>query len=364
MNIGIDISQVVFEGTGVSRFTNGLIETILRYDKKNKWTFFFSSFRGRLNEDLYDKIKTSSHRYIQLPFPPSMLSLLWNTFHIIPIEMFTGKLDVFICSDWTEPPSFCKKATIIHDFAYLRYPETVHPIILKTQKNRMYWVKKESSYIITPSKATQKDVSTYFSIPLDKITPLYSGVTIEKPSEDMLEKVSKKFCLKKPFILSVGKLEPRKNISRLIDAFLKINNKDWDLVIVGPRGWDEISDKKRDNSVRFTGYVAETELHALYELSQFFIYPSLWEGFGYPIIEAMMHKKAVATSNNSSLAELVTGQGLLFDPLSIENISDVLSKLINNQNMRSEYAEKGYIYAQQFTWKRYFDGLLKIISLV
>ena len=171
MNIGIDISQVVYEGTGVGRFTKGLIETILEYDTKNKWTFFFSSFRGKINEVLLSKIKKSPHRYIRLPFSPRILSFLWNTLHSIPIETFTGPLDVFICSDWTEPPAHCKKVTIVHDFAYLRYPETVHPLILETQKKRMNWVKKESTYIITPSIATQKDVARFFSIPLNKIVP-------------------------------------------------------------------------------------------------------------------------------------------------------------------------------------------------
>ena len=362
MNIGIDISQVVYEGTGVGRFTKGLIETILEYDKNNNWTFLFSSLRGKIDEELLGKIKKSRHRFIKLPLSPMMLSFLWNTLHIVPVETFTGPLDVFICSDWTEPPARCKKATIIHDFAYMRYPETVHSSILNTQKKRIEWVRKESSYIITPSVATQKDVATYLSIPIERITPLSSGVTIEIPSQEIVTKVKSKFNLTKPFILSVGKLEPRKNISRLIDAFTSLNKTNWNLVIVGPNGWDTTSKQKKHNSVIFTDYVSEQELNALYELCEFFIYPSLWEGFGYPLVEAMMHKKATAASNNSSLVELVKEQGLLFDPLSIESIGQALTKLIDNESERNTYAQKGYDYSQQFTWKRYYEGLLKIIS--
>lgn len=362
MNIGIDISQVVYEGTGVGRFTKGLIETILKYETKNKWVFFFSSFRGKINEDLLVLIKKSPHKYIRLPFSPPMLSFLWNTVHIIPIETFTGELDVFICSDWTEPPSKCKKATIVHDFAYLRYPDTVHKTILETQKKRMGWVKKESTFIITPSKTTQQDVSTFFSIPLDKITPLYSGVEIETPSKDILLTVSKKFNLIKPFILSVGKIEPRKNIPRLIEAFNQTKKEDWDLVIVGQEGWDNVGEKNKNPSVRFTGYITERELHALYELCQFFVLPSLWEGFGYPVIEAMMHNKAVAASNNSSLAELVDGQGVLFNPLSTESISQALIMLIDDEATRRMYGKSGFEFSKQFTWKRYYEGLMKVIS--
>ena len=360
MNIGIDISQVVYEGTGVGRFTYGLIEAILEYDKNNTWTFLFSSFRGKIDDHLLKKIKKSHHRYIRLPFSPRMLSFLWNTLHILSVERFTGPLDIFICSDWTEPPATCKKVTIVHDFAYLRYPETVHPMILETQKKRMRWVKKESSHIITPSRATQQDVATFFSIPLSKITPLYSGVEIETPTANVLAKVTEKCNISKPFVLSVGKLEPRKNISRLIDAFSNIHAEGWDLLIVGPKGWDKKSDKKINDSIKFTGYVAENELHALYELCQFFIYPSLWEGFGYPVIEAMQHNKAVAASNNSSLVELVKEHGVLFDPLSTEDIQRALVTLMESKEVRASYAEKGFAFAQEFTWKRYYEGLMKV----
>lgn len=361
MNIGIDISQVVYEGTGVGRFTEGLIDAILQFDTKNHWTFFFSAFRGKINENLLKRIKKSLHRYIRLPFPPSLLSFLWNSLHIIPIETFTGPLDVFITSDWAEPPSHCKKATIVHDFAYLRYPETVHPLILETQKKRMQWVKKESTFIITPSKATQKDVSTFFSIPIDKITPLYSGVTVKPASESLLNKTKDKYNLHKKFILSVGKLEPRKNISRLIEAFLQINRSDWDLVVVGPKGWGKKNNQRHD-SIKFIGYVPDQELNALYELCQFFAYPSLWEGFGYPVIEAMMYSKAVTASNNSSLEELVSNRGLLFDPLSLIEITTSLKTLMTNKELRHEYEKKGFDYAKEFTWKRYYEGLLKILS--
>lgn len=362
MNIGIDISQVVYEGTGVGRFTKGLIEAILDYDKENKWTFFFSAFRGKIDKDILNKIKMPPHRYVRLPLSPNMLSFLWNTLHIVPIEVFTGPLDVFICSDWTEPPSLCKKATIVHDFAYLRYPETVHSSILSTQKKRMEWVRKESSFIITPSKATQKDVSNFFSISIDKVFPLYSGVVVEKPSIAFLDETKNKYNLHKKFMLSVGKLEPRKNISRLIDAFVSLRNEEVDLIIVGPQGWDEQSAQKQYKNVHFTGFVSEKELHALYELCEFFVYPSLWEGFGYPVLEAMHHSKSVAVSDNSSLIELVEGRGLLFDPLSVPEIAKSLKTLLTNQELRHEYEKKGFKYAKEFTWKRYYKGLMKVIS--
>jgi glycosyltransferase involved in cell wall biosynthesis len=199
---------------------------------------------------------------------------------------------------------------------------------------------------------------------LNQIVPLYSGVIINKPPKSTLASVLEKYKLSKPFILSVGKIEPRKNITRLIDSFVQTKKADWELVIVGPKGWDEKSDQKKTGSIKFTGYVSEIELHALYELCQFFVYPSLWEGFGYPIIEAMMHNKAVAASNNSSLAELVADRGILFDPLSIDDMSHSLITLMEDIKKRNLYAYKGFEYAQEFTWKRYYDGLIKMLHKV
>jgi len=133
-------------------------------------------------------------------------------------------------------------------------------------------------------------------------------------------------------------------------------------VIVGPVGWGDVPATHQSSAVHFTGFVTEIELHALYQLCQFFVLPSLWEGFGYPVIEAMQHKKAVAASNNSSLKELVESRGILFDPLSVFDISASLSTLMNDNKVKTDYEQSGYEFAKQFTWKRYYEGLMKVIS--
>ena len=147
MKIGIDISQVVYQGTGVGRFTQNLVESVLSYDQKNQYIFFFSSLRQKLDNRLEQKIKASNHKLIKWRFPPSLLSLLWNDLHqfsslttnyLLP----TTTLDYFISSDWTEPPLNCPKATIVHDLIYRRYPETLDKKIVFTQEKRMNWVKQ------------------------------------------------------------------------------------------------------------------------------------------------------------------------------------------------------------------------------
>jgi glycosyltransferase involved in cell wall biosynthesis len=216
--------------------------------------------------------------------------------------------------------------------------------------------------VIATSAATKSDIISLLNISPSKVTPLYSGVEVIAPTEEALQRTGKKFNLQRPFILTVGKVEPRKNIGRLIEGFSQTKKDDWDLIIVGPQGWDYLSKDTKKSNIKFTGYVTDKELSALYHLCQFFVYPSLWEGFGYPIIEAMLHKKAVAASNNSSLKELVDGHGVLFDPLSTFDIAASLTTLMDDKNVRESNEQRGYEYAKQFTWKRYYERLISVFS--
>lgn len=364
MNIGIDISQAAYTGTGVGRYTIGLVESVLEFDRENTWTFLFFSLRAKLPDGLVSKIKNSRHRIIHFPLPPTVLSAMWNSLHVIPVEFFTGPLDLFISSDWTEPPSRCKKITVVHDLTYLRYPETVHKTILETQKKRMHWVTKESAHIIATSQATAHDIQDYLHVPTQKITPIYAGIVSPPSTETMRTSVLSKYGIKSPFILAVGKIEPRKNNARLIEAFCALNFPEWHLVFVGHEGWGKDPNATKRENVHFTGFVPDEELHALYDLCSFFAFPSLWEGFGHPVIEAMKHKRAVITSAVESLKEVAGGSALLCDPLSTASIQKALHTFITDEKTRNEYGQKGYEYAKQFTWKRYYEELLNVFKKI
>jgi len=366
MRIGIDISQISYQGTGVSRFTEGLINVILKEDNINTWIFFYSSLRNSLDPVLKEKIISSRHIVVQYKIPSTILAFLWNSLHILPIELFTGKLDLFISSDWTEPPSNCKKTTIIHDLAFTRYPETIHSKILANQKKRLYWVTKESDFIITDSLSTKNDLMHYFNFDENRIIVIYPGVNQTVLANIFTKKTLTKFHLKEPFIFTVGKIEPRKNLKRLIAAYLQLKADDSipDLVIAGQKGWEDESDflPKKNKKIHFLGYISDTELADLYRSCLFFIYPSLWEGFGYPIIEAMIHKAPVATSNSSSMAEIAHNSALLFDPLDIDSIAHAIKELIENKNLRLDLQKKGTIRAEDFTWSTYYQKLIHIIN--
>jgi len=361
MKIGIDISQIAYEGTGVARFTRGLVESILGHNDSHRWVFFYSSLRKKIPERIREKIQSSQHTLITLPFPPTLLSFVWNTLHILPIEWVIGSVDWFISSDWTEPPArSCKKATIVHDLAVFQYPDTVHTHILHTQKKRLTWVQQESDIIITDSQATQADIAHFLKLKKASVIPLYPGVQIIRPNKDQCIAVRQRYKLQKPFILSVGKLEPRKNIDRLIQAFHKAKKQDIELILVGPKGWD--STVKPVPGVRMLGYVNDNDLSALYELCECFVYPSLWEGFGYPVVEAMLHHKPILTSSTSSLREVGCKGALLCDPLSVTSIQKKLETLLQDKTLREKLADEGFVHAQTYTWDNYYNKLIETLS--
>lgn len=351
MRIGLDISQVVYKGTGVSRFTEGLIKAVCTFDKTNEWIFFFSSLRLSLDIRIEKLITDKGWKIIKMKIPPTALSIMWNDVHVLKIESLVGKLDWFISSDWTEPPTNCKKATVVHDLVYLRYPETVNRLITRVQRKRLNWINRESSLIFADSQTTKEDLIELLKIDAKRVVVNYPGIEIKE--------MGKKSATKKPFILSVGKIEPRKNLNRLIEAFEKLNSRNFDLLIVGPEGWGEKI--KAPHGIKFLGYVSDEELHDLYSSCLFFVYPSLWEGFGYPVLEAMSQGIPVATSDTSSLEEIGGNSVLFFDPMKVDEIKNAMQKLIADEKLRKELSRKGKERAQHFTWKKYYDVMIKAL---
>ena len=364
MKIGIDISQIVHSGSGVARFTDGLVNTILENDTKNRWTFLFYSLRQSLPNTLEKLIKLKGHRLIKIPLPPTAVSALWNNIHKFKVENLVGYLDWFISSDWVEPPSNLKKATIIHDLAYLRFPETIQSNILKTQTQRINWVKKESKIIFTDSISTKNDVIELLKINGNKIFTNYPGLNLAKQITDYHEVLSK-YHITKPYILSVGKLEPRKNLKRLIDAYSSIKEPKPDLVIVGSKGWDKEIKKtiNKNEKIKLLGYLNDDELTVLYQQALFFVYPSIWEGFGYPVLEAMQNGTPVTVSNSSSLSEIAKENALYFDPMSIQSIAQAMKRLIDDIQLRNDLKNKGLAHSKQFTWKKYYNLLIKTLMM-
>ncbi len=356
MKIAIDISQIVYEGSGVSRFTDGLVRAICEYDTKNEWVFFFSSLRRNLHSSIEELIKSKGHTLIKSKLPPTLLSFIWNQIHFFPIDSIVGRVDWVITSDWSEPPTKFKKATIVHDLVYLKFPNTVDEAVRKTQERRLRWVQKESSIIFADSDSTKIDLESLLAINRNKITVNYPGVNQPKLSANSGQKPEGR-----PFILTVGNLEPRKNIEKLVKAFNSIDQKKVDLCIVGMNGWGNVV-VEQSSQVKLLGFVSDEKLAELYRTCLFFVLPSIYEGFGYPVVEAMNYGAPVATSNSSSLREIVGEAAVLFDPHEEGSIAMALKKLISTASLRTSLSKKGLARAKDFSWKKYYETMIETLQ--
>lgn len=336
MKVGIDISQVAFPGTGVAMYTAKLVEHLLKAG--GDYLLFGSSLRQQKAFKMFPQTKV-------FPFPPTVMEFVWNRLHTLPIETLIGKVDVFHSSDWTQPPTKAKKVTTIHDLIVYKYPETSHPYIVAAQKRRLGWVEKECDGIIAVSESTKNDITKLLNIPPEKITVVYEATNMKKGP------VRKQG---KPYILAVGTQEPRKNIGRLIQAFQKIKNKDIDLVIVGKYGWGpSTSLRVKNEKVKLLGYVPNEELAGLYTNATVFVYPSLYEGFGIPVLEAFNCDCPVVTSNISSLPEVGGRAAVYVDPLNVDDIAEKIDFVLSlSSSRRTEIIKAGRDQASKFSWEK------------
>ncbi|HYK07917.1 MAG TPA: glycosyltransferase [Candidatus Eisenbacteria bacterium] len=176
MKIGIDISQLAYQGTGVATYLTNLVQNLVQQDKENEYILFYSSMRKNFQFSIFNFQSNSKVQFKIFKFPPTFLNILWNKLHLVPIEWLIGPVDVFISSDWTQPPTKAKKVTILYDMIVYTYPQETDAKIVKVQKARLEWVKKEVERIICISKATKKDAMEILGIPEKRLAVIYPGI--------------------------------------------------------------------------------------------------------------------------------------------------------------------------------------------
>lgn len=175
MTIGIDVSQLAFPNTGVANYLKNLCLSM--FDSDHEFVLFFSSLRGQLDAEFENAVKNRGNVTLKkFPLPQSFLTILWNKMHKIEIEKFIGPIDVFLTSDWTEPPSKAKKASILYDLIVYKNPEETDKMIVETQKSKHKWMKKEADILFCISKSTAKDAEELLNLPKEKLHVIYPGL--------------------------------------------------------------------------------------------------------------------------------------------------------------------------------------------
>ncbi len=383
MRICIDISQAVYEGTGSGRYVLELVRGLLSQDKQNEYILFGSamrrrSFLGKLADTFKADFPKEKLDFKLFPFPPKFYEVIWNSMNIIPLETFTGKVDVYHSSDWVEASSKAKRVTTVHDLIPFLFPDQVHPRIRDAHEKRWSRIEQDIDCIIVDAEVTKQDILHRFSVPASKITviPLAcddrffavgkARVDGTLAEQERTKKVLKNYGLSaQGYVLAVGTLEPRKNIARLIDAYGKldetIRNK-YPLVVVGKKSWS--SELPQTKGVILTGYVDDADLPYLYANSRCYVMPSLYEGFGLPVLEAMASGAPVICSNRSSLPE-IGGEEVHYieDPLDVESIRVVLAHVLESDPEELlTVAKNAYARATQFSWKRTAQETLHVYN--
>jgi glycosyltransferase involved in cell wall biosynthesis len=359
MKIAIDVSQSIY-GTGVSQYTKHLITHLLRQDSKNKYVLFGGSLRRKKELDAWIN-RLSPHQSRTYYLSPNFLHLLWNTFHLLPVETLTGKVDLIHTSDWTEPPSKIPKVTTVHDLNFLVDPKFAHPEIRSVQSKRLFWVAKESAGIIAVSRATKRDLMDHFKIDSDRIEVIYEGPSIEYPPvfpDSEIGALAHRLGIKKPYFLVPGSGHPRKNIVRAIKAF-RASGLDNQLIVLGRATAEEKSATAKD--VIFADFVSDREYELLMSRTAALFYPSLYEGFGIPVLDAFVCEAPVITSNVSSLPEVAGEAAILVDPESVESMADGLRMALQERN---RLVTAGQEQLKRFSWKKTAKETLNFYSKV
>lgn len=377
MHIGIDISSAVNQKAGIGRYTHKLVEHLLEIDNQNEYALF-TFYREKGSQEVCFK-PNPRLKQKSFSFPGRAFRLmLFSLYKIgIPLDFLVGKVDIFHSPDLVFPALKRTKSILtIHDLAFILFPECYTLLNRQYLKSMVPLSARRASKIIADSQSAKQNIIELLSIPEGKIKVIPCGIDEQFQviaDKAYIESIKRKYGLKKDYILYVGTLEPRKNIGALLQAFHQLKQKkgfDFQLVIAGGKGWlyeklfKRVRELKLTDDVLFTGYVPEEDLPALYNGAALFVYPSLYEGFGLPVLEAMACGTPVVTSNSSSLPEVVGDAALLVDPKDAEGLAQAIEKVLSGSALQQELVQKGLRRAEMFSWEKTARETLKVYEEV
>jgi len=358
MIIGVDGNEAnVDKKVGVSIYTFELLKYFQK--KASSQCQFIIYLKDRPRKELPKENNYFKYRVIRGNY-------LWSQI-FLPLNLYLQKKPDIFFSPAHYSPRFCPVPTVvtIHDLSYFYYPdEFLKKDLYKLQNWTKYSV-KNAKKIIAVSKTTKKDLVKFYDLPEEKIEVIYNGYQKE------IKNLKSKIKIKKPYLLYVGTIQPRKNLKTLIEAFFLLSKEspEYSLVIVGKKGWlyekifanVEQADSFK-NRIIFTDYVDNDALAYLYKNASLFVLPSLYEGFGIPILEAMSFGCPVISSFTSSLPEIGGDACLYFDPTSKEDLKEKILQLLNNKKLRNELVKKGKERVKLFSWKKCGEETLELLK--
>ncbi len=383
MRIGIDIRCLV-EGrrTGVEEYTINLLNNLFETDKKNKYVLFLNSFRKPgIDPDQFEKHKNVTVKYFR--FPNKLMNFLFWYFHWPKIDDLIGGVDAVFLPNiiFGAFSRGIKLVLTVHGLSFESYPETF-------SAKRRFWhifinpkkLCRRADKIIAVSESSKNDLVEIYKINADKIRVIYSAASenfavLDRNNLKLIE-VKEKYRLPYKFVLYFGTVEPRKNIAGIVQAYnqlRKINHPElnkYKLVIAGAPGWkegkifEEIKKSPFGEDIIFAGFIDDEDKAAVYNLAALFVYPSFFEGFGFPPLEAMNCGVPVITSNNSSFPEIAGGAAIMIDPDKPDDIYQAMKEILLSKKLQEKLRERSVEQAKKFNWKKtareFWDALQEI----
>ncbi|MFA5886558.1 MAG: glycosyltransferase family 1 protein [Patescibacteria group bacterium] len=385
MKIGIDIRVLMDKQySGISEYTANLLAAILRQDKSSDYRLFYNS--GKDLSSKLEKWHGDNSRLVGMHIPNKLFNYLLQKILRWPrLDQVLGGVDLF----WSPHFNFTslsgvksglKKIITVHDLSFLRYGE-----FFSWRKN--FWHRalrikqslREATMIVAVSENTKNDLVELVGIPADKIRVIYAGNNIEVRTIKQEEQADflRRHQFQGRFILYLGNIEPRKNIAGLIAAYDNLRRSDelgkrrlgdLKLILAGANGWKNRQIYQAWNNspyradIKFLGYVNQTDREILYSLASVFAYPSFYEGFGFPPLEALSYGLPVVCSNISSLPEIVGRAALTVNPFRPEQITEALELVLTDETLRQNLIRAGYQRAQLFSWDKTAAEYLKLFQ--
>ena len=355
MKICIDIRTLIDKQySGIGIYTLNLLSNLFEIDKNNEYKLFYNSSNFRFIKKYYPNVK-----YYDFHIPNKIFNLFHFLFKRPQLEKLVGDFDLFFAPNLNffsfSKNNKAKKIITVHDLSFEFFPDFY-------SKKSLFWHKlinpkkllNKFDHILAVSENTKKDIINFYKINPDKISVIHLGVNKENREKQKIEKN------KNEYLLYIGTIEPRKNIEGILQAFedfcLENNINNLDLIIAGKNGWNNkyiykiLDNLKLKDKVKILNYVTEEEKIDLYKNAKIFIFPSFYEGFGIPIIEAQSFGIPVITGNNSSLTEIVNNSAICVNPYNINEIKEAVKNLYFNEELYTYYKELGTKNSERFTW--------------
>jgi len=372
MRIGIDYTSAVQQGAGIGRYTRGLVGALADLDHTNEYVLF-SAGRDRTGRAWPRNFGQRS-----LPLKDRHLAWIWQRLRMpLPVELVTGRVDILHSPDFVLPPVWKAHTVLtVHDLSFMRYPECFSVSLLAYLRNAVPRSVHRAEVILADSESTRQDLLELLHVPQERLFVLYPGVEERFApgiADEQIEATLRRYGMRRPYIFGLGTLQPRKNFTRLIRAFDLLRRRyrvPHHLVIGGGKGWlyteiyDTVKELGLQGVVFFPGFVADEDLPALYSAADLFAFPSLYEGFGIPVLEAMRCGTPVVTSNASSLPEVAGDAALLVPPEDVESLAEAMWRLIDDHALRNDLRHRGFQQVSHFTWKRAAESLVAIYKQI